>query len=162
MSSRRPASRSRKRRGVALVAALGLLMLAAALLAGSAVASVELRRAARTRMAAARAESEATRGLGAVLQGWDGALDSLPIGASRDRALAPAPSGGPSVGSRVRVERLSSSLYAATISVRVGESGAVLATRRARLLLERSVIAADSAAVPPVTALGRWTLVDLP
>ena len=162
MSRRGPPPPSCERRGVALVAALGLLMLAAALLAGSAVASVELRRAMRTRTAAARAASEATRGLAIVLQGWDSALDSLPIGAARDCPLPPVPASGLPVHSRASVERLSATRYAATISVRVGESSAVLATRRARLLLARSIAHADSSAVSYVTALGRWSLVDLP
>jgi hypothetical protein len=147
---------------VALVAALGLLALAAALLAGSAVASVELRRAARTRAAAVRARTEATRGLGEVVRGWDGALDSLAIGAACERALPPVSPDGPPVSARARVERLSSTVYAATISIRVGESGAVLATRRARLLLARSRDRADSSAVTPVTALGRWSIIELP
>ena len=160
MSARPTAIRAR--RGVALVAALGLLMLAGALLAGSTVASVELRRAARTRVAAARARAEVSRGLAAVLQGWDVVLDSLAVGASHDRALPPVSSDGPRLSSRAHVTRLSPSLYAATISVRVGESTAVLATRRARLLLRRSGDTVGGAAVSPVTALGRWSLVELP
>jgi hypothetical protein len=150
------------RRGVALVAALALLVLGAALLAGSTVASVALRRSARTRVAAARARAEAVRGLALVLQGWDGSLDSMSVGARSDRALPSVPVAGLPVLHLVHVQRLSASLYAATVEVRVGDSAAVVATRRARLLLARAGAATDSGAAPAVAALARWCLVELP
>lgn len=146
------------RAGVALVAALGLLLLAAALLAGSATASVELRRTARSRSWAARADFEAWRALGVVLQGWDASLDSLPIGATAERLVDPRDTAGPPVVVRARVRRLSARMFAAAVSVRVGVSGQA-AERRARLLLQRDSTGSDATGSP--RALSRWSVVDL-
>src|SRR5689334_13776068 len=74
----------RRRAGVALVAALGLMMLAAALLAGTAVASLGLQRAARTLAATERASSEVQREFGRLLGEWSPALDSMAVGATAD------------------------------------------------------------------------------
>lgn len=152
----RPAGRP----GVALVAALGLLLLAAALLAGSATASVELRRAARSRSWAARADFEAWRAVGVVLQGWDATLDSLPVGATVERFVEPPDAAGPPILVRARVRRLSARIFAAGVSVRVGGSGQA-ASRRARLLLQRDSSTSDSTASPRVSTVARWSVVDL-
>ena len=156
---RRSAVRPARRDGVALVAALGLLLLAAALLAGSATAAVELRRAARSRSWAARADFETQRALGVVLQGWDATLDSLPIGASVERLVQPTDSAGPPVAVRARVRRLSGRIFAAIVAVRVVSGQA--AARRARLLLQREPPGSDSAASTGVSTLSRWSVVDL-
>jgi hypothetical protein len=147
---------------VALVAALALLVLGAALLTGSALASVGVQRSSRTRVAGARARAEALRGLALVLQGWETSLDSLPVGARADRSVPMEAVVGLPVASRARVRRLSPSLYAVTVEVRVGDSAAVIATRRARVFMARAEVAGDSASVPSVTALGRWSVVELP
>ncbi|HET7189588.1 MAG TPA: hypothetical protein VFI52_15660 [Gemmatimonadaceae bacterium] len=148
------------RKGVALVAALGLLLLAAALLAGSATASVELRRTARSRSWAARADFECQRALGEVLQGWDASLDSLPIGAIVERLVEPADVAGPPVLVRARVRRLSAEVFAAVVAVRVGVSGQA-AARRSRLLLQRNSQGSDSTAPAGVSTVSRWSVVDL-
>lgn len=151
-----PASRE----GVALVAALGLLLLSAALLAGSATASVELRRTARSRSWAARADFESQRALGVVLQGWDVTLDSLPIGATVERPVEPADTPGPPLVVQARVRRLSARLFAVVVAVRVGVSGQA-AARRARLLLQRGLPGSDSAASAGVSTLPRWSVADI-
>lgn len=156
----RSAVRLASRDGVALVAALGLLLLAAALLAGSATAAVELRRAARSRGWGARADFETQRAIGVVLQGWDATLDSLPIGATVERPVERTDSAGPPVAVRARVRRLSGSIFAAVVAVQVGVSGEA-ATRRARLLLQRQSPGSDSAASMGVSTLSRWSVVDL-
>ncbi|HET9011836.1 MAG TPA: hypothetical protein VFN38_08470, partial [Gemmatimonadaceae bacterium] len=148
------------RAGVALVAALGLLLLAAGLLAGSATASVELGRTARSRSWAARAELETQRAIGLVLQGWDATLDSLPIGASVDRVVEPSAPSGPPVIVRARVRRLSARTFAAVVTARVGVSGQAGA-RRARLLLQREASDSGSAAAAGVSTVPRWSVVDL-
>ena len=155
------AFRAGPRRGVALVAALGLLLLAAGLLAGSAVASVELRRATRSLTATARADAELHRGLGEVLRGWDGGLDSMPAGGMVERSVPPPEPAGPTVVVRAQVRRLNAGLYAASVTVRIGGDGAPLALRRARLLLERTADTSVGGAGAHVTTLGRWSLVDL-
>jgi hypothetical protein len=155
----------RSRRAVALVAALGLLMLGAALLAGTSVASREMHRAVRGRVAGARAEWEARRAVGTVMQGWNAALDSMPVGATREEVLV-APVEGPATRITARVRRLAVDRYAASVTVRVGAEGGAgsLAVRRVRLLLERA-LAADSATpsdtarvVMPIT---RWRVVEV-
>jgi hypothetical protein len=156
----------RSRRGVALVAALGLLMLGAALLAGSSLAALELRRGVRGRVAGARAEWEARRAVGMVVQGWDAELDSMPVGAMRQRAMQPLPD-APATLTVAYVRRLATDRYAATVSVRVGAEGGAgaLANRRVRLLLERAHTS-DSTAAPgdslrAVMPIARWRVVDV-
>jgi hypothetical protein len=147
---------------MALVAALGLMMLAAGLLAGTAVASLGLQRATRSLAAAGRADSELRRALATVLQGWDVALDSLPVGATVDRTIpAVVPTGAP-VAIQARVRRLGPALYAAVVAVQVGDSAAPLASRRARLLLGRAADTSVSGVVAGVRPLSRWAVTDLP
>jgi hypothetical protein len=147
---------------MALVAALGLMMLAAGLLAGAVIATVELQRATRTLGAVGRAEAEVRRGLAIVVQGWDAGLDSLPIGGTADRGGPVARLDGMPVTARTRVRRLASGLYAASIAVQVGDSAAPLAVRRARLLLARRIDTAAGGASARVTPVSRWSLVELP
>jgi hypothetical protein len=147
---------------MALVAALGLMMLAAGLLAGTAVASLGLQRAARTLAAAGRAESELRRGLAVVLQGWDAGLDSMPVGAVVDRIDLPAAVDGAPLTVRTRIRRLGPALYAASFAVQVGDSTAPLAARRARLLLGRGADSSISGAAAGVRPLARWSVADLP
>jgi hypothetical protein len=151
------------RRGVALVAALGLLMLGAALLAGTSVASVELHRAVRGRVAGARAEWEGKHAAGMVVQGWSAEADSMPIGAVLERALSPPPD-GPGTVVVTRVRRLAADRYAAIIAVRVGEGVRRLAFRRVQVLLERAPVR-DSATAQDtprvVMPIARWRVVDL-
>lgn len=155
---RRPVARTR--RGAVLVAALGLLLLGAALLAGSAMASAHLTRATRGIVSVARADAEARRALGAVVQGWDARADSLPVGAQVDRAIPPVVSHGPRVIVRAYVHRLSRSLFAAHVAVRVGEGAGTLAVRRMHLLLERPALT-DSAGIPArPMPLARWSVAD--
>ena len=147
---------------MALVAALGLMMLAAGLLAGTAVASVGLQRATHSLAAAARADSELRRALAMVLQGWDVGLDSLPVGAGVDRTtVAVAPAGTP-VTVQTRVRRLGPALYAAVVAVQVGSSAAPTASRRARLLLGRATDSSASGVVARVRPLSHWGVTDLP
>jgi hypothetical protein len=147
------------------VAALGLLMLGAALLAGSSLAALELRRAARGRVAGARAEWEGRRAVGAVLQEWDVALDSLPVGATRERVLQPS-ADGPATSTVAQIRRVAADRYAVIVRVRVGAEGGAgtLANRRVKLLLER---AHQADAITPhdslraVMPIARWRVVDV-
>ena len=154
--------RARPRKGVALVAALGLLVLAAALLAASAVASAGLHRATRGVTAVARAEWEGRRVLGDAMVDWGGGADSLPVGAWLDRPLPTADAAGPPLVARARVQRLTGSVFSLTALVQVGESPSALAYRHIRLLLERAP-SEDSAAGPsgPVP-IARWSVIDVP
>ncbi|MEO7711882.1 MAG: hypothetical protein ABIV10_03100 [Gemmatimonadaceae bacterium] len=150
----------RPRRGAVLVAALGLLLLGTALLAGSAMASAHLTRATRSIVAVARADAEARRALGTVVQGWDLLADSLPIGARLERAIPPLSPDGPRIVVRANVQRLSPSLYAANVTVRVGDGVATLAIRRLQLLLERLALTDSTGGLVRPTPLARWSLAD--
>lgn len=150
----------RTRRGAVLVAALGLLLLGSALLAGSAMASVHLTRGTRAIVAVARAEAEARRALGAVVQGWDSSADSLPVGARIERAIPSRIPDGPRIVMRAYVHRLSSSLYAAHVTVRVGEGVGTLAVRRMQLLLERPALTDSTGGPPRPRPLARWSIAD--
>ena len=146
------------------MAALGLLMLGAALLAGTSVASLGMRRAVRGRVAVARAEWEARHAVGVVVQGWSGALDSMAVGAVRDLSVSTPPDGPPTLVV-ARVRRLSADRYAATVSVRAGASdgAATLAVRRMRLLLERRSQPAGGTpgdSVRVVMPIARWRVVE--
>ena len=153
--------RARARRGIVLVAAIALLALAAALLAGSAIASDGLRRATRGLVAAARVESEGRRALGDVLVRWDGAADSLPLGGSLERPLPASVAAGPMVVARARVTRLTPSVFAASVTVQVSSGTSLLAYRRVRLLLERSSRSDSASAAGPPTPIARWSVIEL-
>lgn len=155
-------ARRRRRSGMALVAALGLMMLAAGLLAGTVVASLGLQRASRTLAASARAEAALRRGLATVLQGWDAALDSMPVGAIVDRARADRVEDGVSLVVRTRVRRLGASLYAATVAVQVGDSAAPIAVRRGRLVLRQVIDSLASSETRGIRPLARWSVADTP
>lgn len=152
---------SSPRRGVALVAALGLLLLAAALLAGGAASAVELRRATRTVASAQRAHAEGRHGLGSIMQSWGIEEDSLPVGAVLHRTLA-APSAGPPIVVVGAIQRLTSSLWAVDMRVRVGADppAPALATRRVRLLLQRAASIAAGGEPTPVVPIARWSIID--
>ena len=152
----------RCRRGMALVGALGLMVLAAGLLAGTAVASVGLQRATRTLATTARANSELRRGLAGVLQGWDAGLDSMPVGAAVDRTTPGVVVDGARIAVRTRVRRLGPTLYAASATVLVGDSTAPLASRRARLLVGRVVDTSKSVRSAGLRPLSRWSVTELP
>jgi len=154
-----PRRRSRRRRGTVLVAALGLLVLAAALLAGSVAASAALRRGTRSLVAAARAESETRRALGEMVIQWDADADSLPVGGSMERPLsAPLASAEPAVV-HARLQRLTSGVFVASVTVQVGADASVMAYRRAQLLLVRTA-RGDSLPSPPLP-IARWSVIDL-
>jgi len=155
-----PRPRPRPRRGAVLVAALGLLLLGAALLAGSAMASAHLTRATRSIVAVARADAESRRALGTVVQGWDLRVDSLPVGARLERAIPSLGPDGPRIVVRAYVQRLSRSLYAANVTVRVGDGVATLAVRRTQLLLERPAPTDSTGGSARPTPLARWSFAD--
>jgi hypothetical protein len=152
----------RPRRGLALVATLGLLLLAGALLAGSFVSSLGLRRATTGLTAVARADWAQRRALADALAGWDAAADSLPLGAAMDRPVVVSRTGGPAVHVHARLRHLTPAIYSVTVAVRVGDGAVPMATRRVRLLLARPA-GGDSAAGSRVPSpLARWSMSDLP
>lgn len=136
-------------------------MLAGALLAGSAVASLALQRATRGLTAAARAEWEGRRALGEVVARWDGAADSLAVGGWLDRPLPVPAVGGSPLAARARLRRLTANIYAVTVSVQVGEGASALAQREMRLLLARAPTRDSAAAANAPPPVRWWSVMDL-
>lgn len=150
----------RRRRGVALVTALALLTFAAALLAGSFASSASLVHAERSARAAAYAETMARRAAAEGLTAWVDDGDSLAVHASSDREPSVSSSFGRTVA-RVRIHRISASLYTITVDVRVGAGAIPIAHRRARLVVERSP-PSDSAGAPgPLRPIARWSFAGI-
>jgi hypothetical protein len=153
--------RQRRRRGIALVTILALLALSSALLAGSFASATASARAARSSRAALVASAATRRALGRVLQGWSSAEDALPVGASIERdASEPSEVPRDAAETRVRIQRLSATLFVVASDVFVPSRVTPLARRRMRLIVRRSA-AADSTLVRPPGAIVRWSLGEL-
>ena len=157
----RAVTRDEERRGTAIVAALGLVMLAAALLASAAeVAAVSARRA-RADAAAVTAESAVRRTIAVLLTGWSASYDSLAIGHSVDATSGIPDETGVNLPCRIeaRVQRIDSTLFALTFDARAGVIP-TMSRRRVRLLVR-------SGALDPLTRaavarpIAQWSLTDL-
>jgi hypothetical protein len=147
---------------MALLVAVALLALSAALLVGTFAASTSAMHAERLARSAARADGLARRGLADALGSWTPGDDSLTIGQSNTR-LAPqfaADDGVPADGD-VRITRVSRMLFAITSEARVGRRGAIAATRRYRLLVERRMNDSGVAVPGEPTPIARWSLYEL-
>jgi type II secretory pathway component PulK len=151
---------SQRRPGVALVVALALLALAAALLASSFASAVSLARAARSTRATVYAETIARRAAAEAFAAWQIAGDSLAIHAYEDREPTVSQSFGHAVV-RTRLQRISARLYAVIADVRIGDSAALLAHRRCRLVVERSA-KPDGAGTPGTPRpIAYWSFADI-
>ena len=160
VSGRAPHS-CRLRRGVVLVAVLALLALGAALLAGAFAAARASARASRSARAAIVAQAATRRALARAMTSWSPTEDALGIGASTTRVYAePAAVALDAADVRVRVHRLSSTLYVVAAETRVPSTGAPLARRRARVLLERAPTI-DSTVLQPIRPIARWASAEL-
>jgi hypothetical protein len=155
------AKHRRARRGIALVSVLGMLALAAALIAGAFATATAASRASRTTRAAIIARESARRALGRAVAGWQAMDDSLPIGAFALRT-SPESSGVAldSANTRIRVQRLSLTRFAIAVDVVVPAAGPTLARRRMRVLLERPP-SPDSTTVLAPRPLVRWSVAEL-
>lgn len=147
------------RRGVALLAALAMLALSAALLAGSFAAARATTRSARTAGITARVETGTRRAFGELLSGWDASLDSLVVGGAAEPVLGADTGATPPLVRRARVLRIDDRLFVVTVDVRAFARDRPVAQRRARLLLERP--AADTAPASRPVPIRRWSLEDL-
>jgi hypothetical protein len=152
---------ARCRRGIALVSALAMLALAAALLAGSFVAAMATARAARVVRASVVAETVSRRALARGVAGWRAADDSLAIGASSARAWTESAAVAlDSANVRLRVQRVALARFVVSADVEVPASGAPLARRRLRVLLERPP-SPDSTVVLAPRPIARWAVAEL-
>ena len=155
------AGRRRARRGIALVTVLGMLALAAALIAGAFATATAASRAARTARAAVVAREGARRALGRAVAGWQAMDDSLPIGAF---ALRTSPESSvvrlDSTNNRLRIQRLSRTRFVIAVDVTVPAVGPTLARRRMRVLLERPP-SPDSTTLLAPRPLVQWPVAEL-
>jgi type II secretory pathway component PulK len=153
--------RHRARRGIALVTVLGVLALAAALIAGAFATAMTASRATRTARAALVARESARRALGRAVAGWQAADDSLPIGAF---TLRTSPETSvvrlDSTNTRLRIQRLSLTRFIVAADVTVPAVGPTLARRRMRVLLERPP-SPDSTTLLAPRPIGQWPVAEL-
>lgn len=149
------------RRGVALLAALALLALSSALLAGSFAAARATTRSARAALLTARVETGARRALGEVVSAWSAAFDTLAVGAAAEPALG-VDSGDARLPlvRRARVARIGERLFVVSVEVRAYAWSAAVARRRTRLVLQRPPD--DTTGIPqrPVP-IPRWSMADV-
>ncbi|MEO6526288.1 MAG: hypothetical protein ABIP93_06660 [Gemmatimonadaceae bacterium] len=149
------------RSGVALLTTLALLALAAALLAGAFAAATASARAARSARASLVAAAAARRALASTLTTWSGAEDRLAVGDMFERAgREPTELPLDAAETRVRVLRLSATLFVVAADVAVPATATPLARRRMRLLVQRSPVM-DSSIMQAPRAIARWPLGEL-
>jgi hypothetical protein len=151
----------RPRCGIALVTVLGMLALAAALVAGAFATATAASRASRTARAEVMAREGARRALGRAVAGWRGMDDSLPIGAFTLRTSPESTAALlDSANVRTRVQRLSPTLFVIAVDVAVPAMGPTLARRRMRVLLERPPSPDSTTQLAP-RPLVRWPVAEL-
>lgn len=142
-----------------LVTVLALLALGAALIAGAFAAARGAGRATRSSRAGVVADAAARRALARTLASWT--ADSLGVGAFVTGTFAESAAVAlDSAEVRVRVQRLSPTLFAVAAEANVPSSRASVARRRVRVLLERAPTI-DSTIVSPPRPLARWSGADL-
>lgn len=151
-------SAHRARRGVALVAALAFLALAAALLVGTFGAARAMSRGAATVRAAARADAAARRMLAQVIVGWEGSFDSLPVGASVPRPPSTDDGAAPPVTVDATVRRLGGGVFVIVVEARVTAGARTLARRRYRMLVERPSNSDDRHGAAAPSPVAGWSL----
>lgn len=155
-----------RRHGTAIIAALGLVALAGALLSVAAAQGAAGAGAAAAERNALVVEGAAMRALAEALVDWSPVADSLPEGAFGDRALVVerrADEGGPPLTGRLRVQRIGPALYAVTVEVRAasGVAAPAFAHRRMRLLVRRATPPDTTGPRAPPTPLPQWAISDL-
>jgi hypothetical protein len=156
-----PTGQRRARRGIALVTVLGLLALAAALVAGAFATATAAARASRTARASVMAREAARRALGRAVAGWQRMDDSLPIGGFTLRTSPESTAAAlDSANTRLRIQRLSLTRFVISVDVAVPAAGPALARRRMRVLLERPP-SPDSTTLLAPRPLMRWPVADL-
>jgi hypothetical protein len=134
---------SRRRSGFALVAALALLALSTALLAGALAIATAMARSVRSERATLEVEAHARHALASVLAEWGWEADSLAVGQWVERELSSSErgvaTGGSLASGRLRIQRLAPALYAVVVDVRIGAAPSS-ARQRVRLLVTRPMI----------------------
>ena len=151
------------RRGGALLVALALLMLGAALLAGSIEAGRSATRSAQSHEAAVIADAESRVSVAEYVTQWSAANDSLPVGGARLVTIGPRRRGTNAVMvvTRVRVQRISRARFVVAADCQVGPDDAVQARRRLQIVLERPTRADSITPLLPPEPIRRWGMTDI-
>ena len=162
-SSVPPFDKGARKRGSALLVALALLALAGALLAGSAQAGLALAWSAQSYGASITAESESRATLAEFVGAWSSSYDSLAVGASIQKEIAPSRVGttGLVALARVRLMRLSATRYIVALESSVGEPGRAMSRRRLSLVLDRPRGSDSLTTRPPPAPIRNWSLAEL-
>ncbi|MEO5814309.1 MAG: hypothetical protein ABIT20_03405 [Gemmatimonadaceae bacterium] len=151
------------RRGGALLVALALLALGAALLVGTSSSARAAARAESSREAQVLAAAEVRVALAEFMTGWSGVHDALSVGAAVVDTVGPRQRGfsGAIVQTRVRLVRLTALRFVLAADCQVGPDDAVMARRRAYLLVERALQIDSTAPILPPVPIARWSIADL-
>jgi hypothetical protein len=128
---------SRGRRGVALVLALTLIILAGALVAGTSATARVAMRQAQARESNALAATRWRADVATFVTALDGAIDTLPVGAGIRGIIGPSAVGssGEIAVTRLRLVRLDAHHCLLSAFTQLGPDSVVRARRRAALLL---------------------------
>jgi hypothetical protein len=144
-----------------LVAVLALLALGGALIAGAIAAARSSARATRSMRAGIVAQAAARRAIARAILGWSAADESLAVGAFTIRTSSESAAVALDFAdTRVRVQRLASSLFVVAVDASVPSARAPIARRRMRVLLEHTAPVDTTAARPP-RPIARWASGDL-
>ena len=143
---------------MALVATLGTLALASALLAGASATAAASSRATRSVRASLVADAAVRRTLASALVQWSAAEEALLIGGSLTRVV-PDSASAPidAADARVVVMRVSASLHVIATDVTVPAIGTPLARRRARVIVKQHM-PIDTTRIQPPTIISRWAV----
>ncbi len=147
------------RRGAALVAALALLALASALLAGAFLSAIAATRSARAVHGSVVAEGASRAALAECLASWGDRERALAVGETIVRAVRAADA-GPNVAGVTEVRRLGAGHFIVSVDVTVGDSLAPTARRRMRVVVREPAGDSTQSRRRPAL-LGRWSLADL-
>ena len=151
------------RRGTAVLVALAFLALGAALLAGSAEAGRSAQRSVQSYEATLLAGTESRAAVAEFVQGWNAALDSIPVGTGLSVTVGPRARGSSeaTVMTRVHLHRLTLARFVVTLDCQVGPDSAVRARRRMQILLERPPRQDTMAPMLPPRPTPRWGVADV-
>ena len=148
------------RRGAALVVALALIVLATALLAGTSAAVHFSARSATAREAAILAQARVSVDIARFIAAWSAECDSLAPGAELAITVGPETAGSANVPvvTHLRLRRLASRRYVLGATTQIGADDAVLARRRASVILESPPVTDSTSPRLLPILISQWTL----
>ena len=156
-------TRNANRPGTALLIAVALLALGTALLVGASTSARSATRAQETLEALHSANAECGVVLADAVGRWRAADDSLAVGGSSLRAVAPHRNGFGDwlVRSTVRVTRLDSLRFVVAASSEVGPASWPRARRRASVVVARRAVVDSTVPIPSPVPVRHWSAAEL-